>query len=193
MTTVAQDAAAEIARPLDLPAPRIRIKAREPLYSDLLDVLYDEAALLNENRFDDWLKLLAPDISYFMPVRTTRIRKDGPGFSTEYGHFDENYASLQLRVAKLATPSSWGEDPPSRVRRYITNVRVHTTDQDDEFHVASDLLVTRNRGTATTIDLITAERQDIIRRTDGSDFKIAARRILGDQSTIATPNLAIFL
>ena len=193
MTTVAQGAMAEVARHLDLPTPRTRIKARESLYSDLLDVLYDEAVLLNEYRFEEWLKLLAPDISYFMPVRTTRIRKDGPAFSTEYGHFDENYASLKMRVAKLATPSSWGEDPPSRVRRFVTNVRVHTTDRDDEFHVASDLLLTRNRGTAAPIDLITAERQDILRRTNESNFLIAARRILTDQSTIATANLAIFL
>jgi 3-phenylpropionate/cinnamic acid dioxygenase small subunit len=192
-TVVARDAAAEAGRNLDLPLPRTRIRAREALYMDILDFLYDEAACLDDERLEEWLTLLASDISYFMPVRATRMRKDGAGFSSEYGHFDESYASLRFRVAKLATPSSWGEDPPSRVRRLVTNVRVHSTDRDDEFHVMSGLLLARNRGTATKTDLITAERRDILRRSDETNFKIAARRILVDQSIIATGNLAIFL
>jgi len=175
-----------------IPPRRSRVRGREPLYLDIQDFLYDEAALLDENRLSEWLALMAPDISYFMPVRTTRMRKDGSGFSPEYGHFDENLASLDLRIRKNATPSSWGEDPASRVRRYVTNVRVYTTDRENEFHVSSDLLLARNRLSSTTIEMVTAERRDILRR-NGDAFQIAARRILADQSTIATVNLAIFL
>jgi 3-phenylpropionate/cinnamic acid dioxygenase small subunit len=175
-----------------LPPRRDRVRAREPQYMDVLDFLSDEAVLLNEDRLQDWLGMLVPEISYFMPVRTTRMRKDGTGFSREYGHFDENFASLSMRVRKNATPSSWGEDPPSRVRRFVTNVRVFTTDQPDDLYVVSDLLVTRSRLSSTTIELVTAERRDIV-RGQGSQLKLAARRILVDQATIATMNLAIFL
>ena len=156
------------------------------------EFLIHEAALLDEESLKDWLTLMTPDITYFMPVRATRMRKDGPGFSTEYGHFDENYASLALRVQKLATPSSWGEDPPSRVRRLITNLRVFTTDKADEFYASSNLLLARNRLNLTKVDIVTAERRDIVRR-DGDQLKLAARRILVDQATVATPNLAVFL
>jgi len=175
-----------------IPPRRDRIRGREPLYLDIQDFLYDEAALLNENRLFDWLALMAPEISYFMPVRASRMRKDGSGFSREHGHFDEDYASLDLRVRKNATPSSWGEDPASRVRRYVTNVRAFTTDRDDEFYVSSDLLMARNRLSSTTIEMVTAERRDILRR-NGDTFLLVARRILADQATIATMNLAVFL
>ena len=175
-----------------LPPRRKRVKARDPEYMDVLDFLYDEAALLDEGRLAEWLALMAPEVSYFMPVRTTRMRKDGAGFSSEYGHFDENYASLELRIRKNATPSSWGEDPASRVRRYVTNVRVFTVDEPGDFYVTSDLLMARNRLSSPAIEWVTAERRDILRR-DGDQYKIVARRILVDQTTLATVNLAVFL
>jgi 3-phenylpropionate/cinnamic acid dioxygenase small subunit len=178
---------------LNMPLRRRRLKSRDPQYMDLLDFLYDEAALLDQTRLEEWLELMAPDITYFMPIRGTRARKDGSEFTTEYGHFDDNLTSLIFRVKKLATPSSWGEDPQSRTRRFVTNVRAYTTDRDDEFFVSSDLLITRNRFTSTVTDIISAERRDIVRKIDEDTYKLVARRILADQSTIASANLAIFL
>ena len=38
-------------------------------------------------------------------------------------HFDEDKYSLRRRVARFPTEHAWTEDPPSRLRHHITNVR----------------------------------------------------------------------
>jgi hypothetical protein len=40
--------------------------------------------------------------------------------------------------------------------------------------------------------LFTGQRQDVLRRPDAGDFKIASRRILIDQTVLSGSNLSIF-
>ena len=86
-----------------------------PLYGEVLEFLYREAALLDESDFAAWIELCAEDIHYIMPVRTTQFRARGTGFE-ETSFFDENINSLRTRVARLQTDSAWSETPPSRTR-----------------------------------------------------------------------------
>ena len=91
-------------------------------------LLVDEAYLLDAQQYDEWLDLLTEDIHYVMPVRVTTAL--GAGFDTSPGmaHFDENKYSLSRRVARFLTEHAWTEDPPSRLRHYITNVRTFAAD-----------------------------------------------------------------
>ena len=75
-----------------------------------------EAACLDEDRPEDWLELLTPDISYEVPIRQTRRRTEDP-ISVDGWHMKEDLGSLRARVARPATNSAWAEDPPSRTRR----------------------------------------------------------------------------
>ena len=91
------------------------------------EFLYREAGLLDDRRFDDWLELLADDIHYWMPIRrTTQAREVDLEFTGPGGmaFFDDNKEILTLRVRRLAIGRAWAEDPPSRTRRLITNIRV---------------------------------------------------------------------
>ena len=85
--------------------------------------LVDEAALLDTQDYDTWLSLLTTDIRYLITVRVTTAR--GAGFDTAPGmaHFDEDHYSLSRRVARFATEHAWTEDPPSRLRHHVGNVR----------------------------------------------------------------------
>jgi len=155
--------------------------------------LYDEAQMLDENRLDDWLGCLAGDLRYFMPVRTSLLRADiRSSASDTIGHFDDDYEAIAFRVKRLQVPTSWSEDPPSRTRRFVTNIRVEHGNVPDEFDVVSYLLVMRNRWDDPQYEIITAERQDVLRRV-GDDLRLARRRIIGDQVTMGTINLTIFL
>ncbi len=49
-------------------------------------------------------------------------------------HWDENKYSLSRRVARFATEHAWTEDPPSRLRHYITNVRTFRTPRPARDH-----------------------------------------------------------
>lgn len=88
----------------------------------------DEAYLLGAQHYQAWLDTLTDDVRYVMPVRVTTAR--GAGFDTSPGmaHFDEDKYSLSQRVARFATEHAWAEDPPSRLRHFVTNVRTFVED-----------------------------------------------------------------
>ena len=154
--------------------------------------LVDESYILDQQRYDDWLKLLTEDVHYYMPVKVTTAL--GAGFDTAAGmaHFDENKYSLSRRVARFATEHAWTEDPPSRLRHYVTNVRTFATSEEDEIIVDSAVLLFRSRGDTREAALVSAGREDLLRR-DGGGWQLARRHIAVDESVLRMQNLAIFL
>jgi 3-phenylpropionate/cinnamic acid dioxygenase small subunit len=178
----------------DLRPATERVRVGEPLHFEIVEFLEDEAALLDHARLLDWLGLLAPDLVYRMPVRVTRMRDDpDEEFSSGMFHFDENATTMFVKVTRMATTASpWAENPVSRTRRFITNVRVHRTDVDDEYKVTSSILLVRSRYDEEKLGLLSAERIDVIRRTD-EGFRLVRRDILADQATLGLANLAVFL
>ncbi len=169
-----------------------RVPLGSEIYNRLLETLYDEAAALDERRFDDWVAMLATDLIYTAPVRLTRTgpNRDRDVMRTMM-HFDDNYASLLMRTGRLSK-SAWAEDPPSRTRRFVTNVRMAECENAGEYEVVSYLCVERSRGDNWVNERTTAERRDIWRNVDGA-YKLSKREIIVDQSTLSMSNFAIFL
>ena len=156
--------------------------------------LVEEAYLLDAQRYDEWLDLLTDDIHYAMPVRVTTAA--GAGFDTSPGmaHFDENKYSLSRRVARFRTEHAWTEDPPSRLRHHLANVRTFPTDDPDQLVVDSAVLLYRSRGDVQEAAVISAGREDLLRREpDGVGWLLARRTIMVDDAVLRTQNLAIFL
>ncbi|MTD55678.1 3-phenylpropionate/cinnamic acid dioxygenase subunit beta [Amycolatopsis sp. RM579] len=151
---------------------------------------HDEAALLDAHDYEHWVELFSEDTHYFMPIRRTRLRRElrkeftKPG---EMAYFDDDKAILTARWKKLASGSAWAEDPPSRTRHLITNVRI-TEDRDDELSVESNFHVYRTR-LKSDADSWVGSRQDVLRR-DGDSFLIAKRLILLEQTVLLARNLS---
>jgi phthalate 3,4-dioxygenase beta subunit len=182
----------------------------DPAHLAAHQFLVEEAALLDAADYAGWLDLLCEDIRYLMPVRVTTAR--GAGFDTlaDMGHFDENIYSLRKRVQRLATDHAWTEDPPSRTRHFVTNIRTFSSEAGPEagdlpdlravevsrvlrvFRVESALLLFRSRGDTREPSLISAGRTDLLRET-GDGLRLARREILVDESVLRTQNLAVFL
>ena len=163
----------------------------DPAHLAAHQFLVEEAALLDAADYAGWLNLLCEDIRYVMPVRVTTARGADFDSLADMGHFDENMYALRKRVQRLATDHAWTEDPPSRTRHFVTNVRTfrHRT---SELRVESSLLLFRSRGDTREPDLISAGRTDLLRET-GDGLKLARREILVDESVLRTQNLAVFL
>lgn len=160
-----------------------------PLYSEVTQFLYEEAAIIDASRYADWLALFTEDIRYWMPVRTTRFLASGQGFE-EVALFDDNYASLTTRVRRLETDSAWAETPPSRTRHYITNILLRSPETENYTVLAvSNFFITRTRADHG-YQLFTGQREDSLRRV-GGELKIAHRKILVDQTVITNTNLSI--
>lgn len=148
-----------------------------------------EAELLDEGRYAEWLELLTDDVRYRMPVRPT-VAKGVPD-RAGMDHFDEDRYGLGKRVERLCGNHAWTEDPPSRTRRFVTNVRARAL-MEGEFAVRSYVLLFRSRLDVRPPEFLSAEREDVWRR-DPSGLKLASRDIRIDESVLRTQNLAVFL
>jgi ethylbenzene dioxygenase beta subunit len=170
----------------------IKVPAGSDLHYEAVDWLNSEAELLDDGREREWLEqMVSRDVVYQLPLRQTVERARGTGFATATYHLDETYGSLQSRVMRNETPYAWAEDPPSRIRHFVTNVRVREDDEDGGLHVRSNLLIFRTRQDQTQPQLLSADRQDVLRREDGN-LLLAKRTIYLDHTVIGTHNLAIF-
>ena len=154
--------------------------------------LVDEAHLLDVQAYEEWLGLLAEDVHYLAPVRVTTAL--GAGFDTAPGmaHFDEDLYSLSRRVARFATEHAWTEDPPSRLRHHLSCVRTFAADVPDHLVVDSSVLLFRSRGDVQEPALVSAGREDVLRRR-GEGWLLARRTLLLDESVLRMQNLAVFL
>lgn len=168
-----------------------KLKLNDPLFFEAFGFLQDEAELLDNNQFQEWLSYLSDDLIYTMPTRTTHERTAGSGYSQNMFHFEDNYNTINMRVKRLQTEHAWAEDPPSRTRRFVTNVRV-TQEDENKLKIKSYLLLLRNRMNDPNYQILSAERCDCLVRSD-SGLKLSKREILVDQSTIGMDNLALFL
>ena len=165
----------------------------DPAHQAAHQFLVEEAALLDAGDYDAWLGLLTEDIRYLMPVRVTTARWAGFDSLPDMGHFDEDMYALRKRVQRLATDHAWTEDPPSRTRHFVTNVRTFPASSDGGgLRVESALLLFRSRGDTRSPDLLSCGRSDLL-RPGQTGYRLARREITVDESVLRTQNLAIFL
>jgi 3-phenylpropionate/cinnamic acid dioxygenase small subunit len=171
---------------------KTRVPLGSEIYNRILETLYDEAAALDERRFDDWAEMLGEELIYTAPVRVTRTgpHKDRDIMRTMF-HFDDDYQSIMGRLGRLGK-SAWAEDPPSRTRRFVTNVRVGETGTADTYEVVSYLYLERSRFDDPVNEQTTCERRDLWRLVGGT-YKLSRREIILDQSVLGMSNLAVFL
>ena len=150
----------------------------------------DEAALLDAHDLEHWVQLFSDDTHYFMPIRRTRLRRElGKEFTQpgEMAFIDDDKMGLLMRWQKFATGAAWAEDPPSRTRHMITNVRI-LEDRGDELDVETYFHLYRTR-LKSEVDQWVGSRRDVLRRHEGS-FLIAKRLVLLDQTVLLSRNLS---
>ncbi len=102
-------------------------RADREVHFEVEQLYYEEADLLDDGRYVDWLELLADDLDYWMPTRTNRLRRQQAlsiASRGEAAFYDETKESLAWRIRRFDSGMAWAEDPPSRTRHLITNVRV---------------------------------------------------------------------
>lgn len=164
----------------------------ESLFRHIEAFIYHEAELLDNQQYDQWLALWDEQASYQMPVRVTHTkRQKDQEFQQNFGHFDETKEMLAMRIKRLSTSTAWAEDPPSRTRHFVTNLRISPLDEN-QYELKTNLMLYRNRSDNAGHDLLSAERHDIIHKTNGQ-WQLLKRVIYIDQATLGTLNLSIFL
>jgi p-cumate 2,3-dioxygenase beta subunit len=108
--------------------------------TEVEELLYKEAALLDDWRLDEWLELLTDDARYVVP--TTDLPDADPRKDLVF--IDDDMLRLRGRVTRLKSRHAHREYPSSRTRRLITNVRITSTD-GDELTITANFAVYRFR------------------------------------------------
>ena len=91
----------------------------------LIDFVYAEARLLDEQRFDDWLNLFTADAHYWMPL--------APGQQDPRLHASllyEDKLLLRVRVERLAGARTFSQQPRSRSHHLLQQPSVEPSDGD---------------------------------------------------------------
>ena len=104
------------------------------------DFLYEEAALLDEWRLEEWLQLLTEDAAYYVP--STDV-PEGDHKTTLFLIADDA-TRIRSRVKQLLGKSAHAEHPHSRTRRMISNVRIRKT-EGESISVTANFVVYRVR------------------------------------------------
>ncbi len=168
----------------------LSLQERMLLTFEAEEFLYREGALLDEKKLDEWFALLTDDIHYWMPIRRTTTAKEvAREFTKEGGmaFFDDDKNTLGLRIQRLSAGRAWAEDPPSRTRRMVTNVRILRID-GDEILTTCNFQLYRTRLNSEEDSWI-GRREDLLRRVDG-ELMLARRHIFLEQTVILAQNMS---
>jgi 3-phenylpropionate/cinnamic acid dioxygenase small subunit len=94
---------------------------------DLIGFVYHEARLLDEQRFDDWLNLFAPDGRYWMPLEHGQSDRH-----LTASLMDDDLFLLRLRVERLKGSRTYSQKPKSRSHHLLQLPSI------EQFDVGSD-------------------------------------------------------
>jgi 3-phenylpropionate/cinnamic acid dioxygenase small subunit len=169
------------------------------LRAEIEELFYDEASMLDERRFDEWLDLMHEDIEYFMPMRhnvkfgmheTHENTRVGEGISW----FNEDKWTLQKRVEQILTGVHYAEEPLSRVSHLITNVQVRSATpaatSPATIETSCRFYVYQNRVEHEHYSFV-GRRYDTVVRESG-ELRILKRKIILDQNVLLAKCLTAF-
>lgn len=137
------------------------------------DFLYAEAELLDDWKLEEWLALFDETRGgYYMPTT------DAPDTDPDKGLYliADDMLRLRSRVRQLLSGATWAENPPSRTRHMISNVRLHGFD-GEALKVRANFVTYRLR--FQNIDPYIGEYHYRLIPADNA-FKILERRVVLD-------------
>lgn len=147
--------------------------------AEVEDLLYREAALLDEWRLEEWLTLLTEDAAYYVPPND---RPEGDHHNTLFILADD-IVRIRERVKRLMSPDCHAEYPHSRTRRLVCNVRILAV-EGDLVTAAANFICHRYRRYERIREYTGAYRY-ILKRED-SGLKIRERRVLIDAQELGS-------
>jgi len=157
---------------------RRELRPTEVTRGEVEDLLYLEAALLDEWRMEEWLELWTEDAEYVVPTN------DNPDADPDNDlmYINHDYRLLKGLVVRLMSVRAHREYPWSKTRHMVTNVRVLGEDADGVVHADAGFLVWRYR--LKDADSFVG-RYDLQFRRVGSDLRLKGKRITLDRWTLA--------
>ena len=163
-----------------------RAAAAKVTQAEVEELLFREAALLDEWHLDEWLELLTADARYEVP---SNDRPDADPANTLFTVADD-MARIRGRVTRLKDKNAHAEFPRSRTRRLISNVRIVGTNAS-ELRVEANFVVYRFRRDESVREYV--GRYRYVLRAEGGSLKIARRQAVLDAMELGSMGLVSFI
>lgn len=168
----------------------------EPTRRDIEAFVYLEARLADESRYDEWEALVTDDMHYWVPF--------GPGSyepGTRISYINDNRARLGTRIRQLATGVHHAQDPPSSMRRVVSNIEILSADDADgpgdapgrEYEVGANFVLYEHTLAATGHLRQWAGRTAYRLRRTPDGLRMAAKKVELVNSTSPLPNLPFII
>jgi 3-phenylpropionate/cinnamic acid dioxygenase small subunit len=123
------------------------------------DFLFHEARLLDEGRFEDWLRLFAKDGTYWIPLDEYADPKHEPSILYDDG------PGREWRVHQLLHQPHYSQMPRSRTVHFISNVQVEPEQANGAAVVRCNLCVTELRSSGTRAEQYgLGQQRDVVGR-----------------------------
>jgi p-cumate 2,3-dioxygenase beta subunit len=147
--------------------------AASALRHEVEDLLFEEAELLDDWQLEAWLALYTADAAYYVP--STDLPR---GASSDHSLFyiADDRARLEQRVIRLLKKTAHAEQPRSRTRHLVSNVRVLEASERD-IHASAAFATFRTRSGHT--DTFIGSLRYRLRR-EGAGLRIREKTCLLD-------------
>lgn len=130
--------------------------------------IYHEARLQDELRYDQWESLWTDDAIYWVPANS-----DDADPERDMSIIYDNRARIATRIRQLHTGKRHSQNPPSRLRRIVSNVELLGT-QGEDVLVGANFIVYESRERGITLWAGRSEYK--LRRTEDG-MRMAAKTV----------------
>ena len=124
------------------------------------DFLYDEAQLLDDRRFEEWLDLFTDDGIYWLPIDET----SGP--KQRLSLIYDDALRRKERAFRLLHTQPPSQDPVSRTQHFVSNVRVEDGPDGQAIIRSAQLICEIRRGVGDDRQFGLSGRQDLAARCE---------------------------
>jgi 3-phenylpropionate/cinnamic acid dioxygenase small subunit len=152
------------------------VAAAESLDVDLIraveQFIYREARLQDELAYDAWEALWTDDALYWVPANG-----DDTDPTTQMSIIFDNRSRIATRIKQLHTGKRHSQNPPSRLRRIISNVELLEPDpaDPDDVLVGANFLVYESRERGVTL---WAGRSEYKLRETDDGWRMAGKKVM---------------
>ena len=152
------------------------------------DFLHREARLADEARYAEWHALWTDDAVYWVPATTDPAADPDKHLS----HIYDNRARLDTRVKLLQTGHRYSQEPPSLMRRLISNIEIERAD-DGELVVGSNFILAELSVQADHEMHWWVGRTTHRLRRVGGELKICHKKVVLVNAAEPLPNLSFLI
>lgn len=142
------------------------------LLKEVEQFIYREARLQDELQYEEWEALWTDDAIYWVPANGDDIDP-----TTQMSVLFDNRSRISTRIKQLQTGKRHSQNPPSRLRRIVSNVELLADDDgpDGDILAGANFVIYESRERGVTLWAGRSEYR--LRRTDDG-WRMAGKKVL---------------